>query len=249
MIFHGGGFCIGEPEDETQTCCNIVQAFSAICVSVQYRLAPDFPFPYAVTDAWDALKWTAESCEALGANPDAGFIVGGTSAGGNLTAVLTHLAKEQGLSPPLTGHYLAVPHVCPADRMPEKYQHRFLSYEQNKTAPLLPQAALDLFFGSYKADHDDSVNYSILLHPAGHAALPPAYFQVCGMDPLRDEALIYESVLREEHGIETRLDVYSGSPHCFWQILPMLKSSMKFREDQIRGFGWLLKREPQQSLN
>lgn len=64
------------------------------------------------------------------------------------------------------------------------------------------------------------------------------------MDPLRDEALIYESVLREDYGIKTKFEVYPGLPHGHWGFFPMLKSSTKFRKDQVDGFGWLLGMSP-----
>jgi acetyl esterase/lipase len=243
-MFHGGGFCIGGPEGEEATCRNMVQAFGAVCISASYRLAPEFPFPYAIRDCWDALKWAATKAESFGADTSVGFLVGGTSAGGNITAVLAHLARDEKLSPPLTGQYLAIPTVCPKEKMPEKYKDRFLSYEQNKNAPVLPLAAMNMYMGGYKPDVDDTVNHTVLLHPKGHADLLPAYFQVAGLDPLRDEALIYESVLREEYSIKTKLDVYPGVPHNFWGVFPMLRQSIKFRKDQVNGFGWLLGKTP-----
>ena len=240
LMFHGGGFCMGRPEAEESTCRNLVQVFGAVCVSASYRLAPNFPFPYAINDSWDALKWAAAKAESFGADPSVGFIVGGSSAGGNITAVLAHLARDEKLFPPLTGQYLAIPVVCPQEKMPEKYKDRFLSHEQNKNGPGLGAAAINMFMGAYKPDVDDTVNHTVLLHPKGHGDLPPAYFQVAGMDPLRDEALIYESMLREEYGVGTKIDVYPGMPHGHWEIFPMLQASIAFRNDQVNGFGWLL---------
>lgn len=74
----------------------------------------------------------------------------------------------------------------------------------------------------------------------GHRGLPPAYLQVCGLDPFRDEALIYERVLREEAGVPTRLDVYPGFGHYFWTNYPRLSQSKAFVEDTLRGVAWLL---------
>lgn len=157
VMIHGGGFCIGSPEGEEQTCRNLVQAFGAVCVSISYRLAPDFKFPHAPNDCWDALKWAAANAQSLGADPSQGFVVGGTSAGGNLTAVLAHLARDEGLSPPLTGQYLAIPAVGGKECIPEKYRDRFYSYEQNKDVPVLPVAAVDMFMKGYAPNTDDHV--------------------------------------------------------------------------------------------
>ncbi|KAL9106215.1 MAG: hypothetical protein Q9227_008748 [Pyrenula ochraceoflavens] len=242
VLFHGGGFCMGAPEGEIQTARNVTQAFGATCLSAAYRLAPEHPFPVAPDDAWDALQWAAANAETLGANPKAGFVVGGTSAGGNIAASLALRARDNGLSPPLTGQYLAIPAVCGPPYMPEKYKDLQTSYQQNYHAPVLPQAAIDMFMESYKPDSANWL-HTPMIHPKGHAALPPAYFQVCGMDPLRDEAVIYEMKLQEQ-GIKTKFDMYPGLPHGFWGFFPALSSSNKFREEQVAGLGWLLGKEP-----
>lgn len=244
VMYHGGGFCIGAPEGEEQSCRNFVQAFGAVCISASYRLAPEFKFPYAVKDSWDALKWAAENAKSWGADPSVGFIVGGTSAGGNIAAVLSHVARDEGLSPPLTGQYLAIPAILPESKVPEKYKKYFLSYEQNKNAPVLPVAAIDMFMDAYEPDNDDGIWFAAFNHPKGHKDLPAAFFQVDGLDPLRDEGLIYERVLREEYGIKTKLNVYPGLPHGHWGFFPFLKSSSKFRKEQVQGLSWLLGREP-----
>src|SRR5271156_4107009 len=80
VMFHGGGFCVGAPEGEEQSCRSFVQAFGATCVSAAYRLGPENPFPYAVNDSYDALKWATANAKSFGADPSAGFAVGGTSA-------------------------------------------------------------------------------------------------------------------------------------------------------------------------
>jgi acetyl esterase/lipase len=150
VMFHGGGFCLGDPEGEEQSCRAFVQAFGAVCVSAGYRLGPEFKFPHSPNDAWDALQWAASKATEFGADPSKGFVVGGTSAGGNLSAVLALLARDEKLSPPLTGQYLSIPAVTPSKSyVPEKYQHMYLSMEQNaEGVPILPKAAIDMFMVS-----------------------------------------------------------------------------------------------------
>lgn len=70
--------------------------------------------------------------------------------------------------------------------------------------------------------------------------MPPAYMQIAGMDPLRDHGLIYNRVLREEYGVQTRVDLYSGFGHMFWTNWPDMKESHEFVEDTIKGMRWLL---------
>lgn len=65
------------------------------------------------------------------------------------------------------------------------------------------------------------------------------------MDPLRDEGLIYATMLEKDHGIRTRVEVYPGLPHGHWGFFPFLQASAKYRKDQINGIGWLLGMQPQ----
>lgn len=80
-----------------------------------------------------------------------------------------------------------------------------------------------------------------------HEGLPPAYVQICGADPLRDEGLIYEQVLREESGVRTRLDVFPGLPHGFWSWFPQAEFSKDFQVKTMEGLEWLLKQSSSQA--
>jgi len=90
---------------------------------------------------------TAANFEQLNADPSAGFVVGGVSAGGNVAAVLAHLARDDKLSPPLTGQILIIPTVLDVEVVPQKYQAEYLSQEQNKDAPFIPKPVQDMFMG------------------------------------------------------------------------------------------------------
>lgn len=91
---------------------------------------------------------------------------------------------------------------------------------------------------AYKPDPKSPEGYA-LLNPKGHKGLPKAYIQICGMDPLRDDGLIYEEVLRE-NGVKTRIDIYPGLPHEFWLFLTQLESSKKWKREFVEGVRWLL---------
>ncbi|ORY69834.1 alpha/beta hydrolase fold-3 domain-containing protein [Pseudomassariella vexata] len=252
VMYHEGGWSMGDLTDEEVNCRLFSRDLGAVCVNVDYRLAPEYPFPTWINDAWDALQWTAQNAGELGANPSRGFIVGGGSAGGNISAVLAHLARDNNLSPPLTGQYLCVPVITcfmAPDLLPEKYRAEYLSHPA-VTPNLDPVIRIGKSVRNdmnltLKADLDSPLMAPFLFGERteqGHKGVPPAYFQVCGLDPLRDEALIYERVLREENGIETRLDLYPGLGHYFWTNWPELESSRRFVEDTVRGMRWLLER-------
>lgn len=255
VLYHGGGSCIGYPEMELELARRLVQTFSAICVLPSYRLAPEYPFPYAINDSWDALQWLANelnsttSLTLCKADASSGFIIGGTSAGGCITSSLAHLARDNHLNPPLTGQMNSIGSVMHENHVPKKYQSRYLSKQQNKHAPVVDEHFYNLMRDAYKPDPTSSLMYSFDQHypptedgnvKADHMSLPPAYFQCCGLDMSRDDQLIYERVLREECGVPTRVDLYPGLPHGWWSMLPHLKSSKQRLEDTVAGMGWLL---------
>lgn len=136
---------------------------------------------------------------------------------------------------------LLIPVLVDPSVVPEKYKSMYQSYKQNKDAPVLPASAMDLFMDNYKPDVASQL-FSALLHPKGHSGLPPVFFQVCGMDPLRDEALIYEKILREDYDVKTKLEVYQGCPHGFWSFFPNSKAANRFVEDTTKGMTWLLEK-------
>lgn len=241
VMYHGGGFSIGGLENEELLCRLLCGQLGIVAVNVDYRLAPEYKFPTAHNDCWDATKWAAENASQLSADPSKGFIIGGTSAGGNIAATISHLARDEKFSPPLTGCHMMIPAICAVDALPEKYKKDQHSWEQNKNAAILSRKACDLFYDCYLPVADrGSELFSPLLFKTGHACLPPSYFQICGQDPLRDEALIYERVLREDEGLKTKVDVYPGLPHGFWSVFPKIESSKRFVEESVKGVKWLL---------
>ncbi|KAG0649279.1 AB hydrolase superfamily [Hyphodiscus hymeniophilus] len=241
VFWHGGGFCLGDCDNEVALCRKWTE-LGGVAVNVDYRLAPENPFPKAVEDAFDSLLWTSSHLTELGINPEKGFIVGGVSAGANLAAVVTHLYLGEKLEPMISGQYLSIPSICEPGGLPEKYKDMYLSREQNKDGLVLNQKSIDMFEGYYKPDSTSPLR-SPLIFPS-HEGLPPAYFQVSGADPLRDEGLIYEQVLREDSGVKTRLDIFPGLPHGFWSWFPQAEFSKDFQLKTVDGLKWLLEQGP-----
>jgi len=151
VFYHGGGFCLGGLENEELNCRLFAQKLGCVCVNVDYRLAPENKFPTAVLDSWDTLQWAAANTKKLGADPSKGFVIGGTSAGGNIAAALALLARDEKLDPPLTGVSLLIPALTGLDAIPEQYKDEILSYEQNKDAPILGRGAIDTFMGMVRS--------------------------------------------------------------------------------------------------
>lgn len=245
VYLHGGGWTIGSPEDTTASCRNLVKKLGVVCIAPSYRLGPEDPFPAGINDTWDSLQWIAAHAEEeIGVSLAKGFIVGGSSAGGNMAAVISHLARDERLNPAISGLFLLAPLILPTqskDALSDKYKDIYISRTQPEcqTDPVLTPAMERMFHDAAQSDKRSPLHVPYIW-PTGHKNLPKTYFQVCGMDILRDENLIYEQMLREEAGIQTKLDVYPGMPHVFWGIFPQLAQSKKASIDLVEGIKWLL---------
>ncbi|KAF2798156.1 hypothetical protein K505DRAFT_357779 [Melanomma pulvis-pyrius CBS 109.77] len=242
VYYHGGGWGFGFPEVNEPIFEILTKELGFTVVGVAYRLAPEHTFPTAANDAYDSLKWAAENASKLGSDPSKGIIVSGTSAGGNIAAVAAHEAMDQKLSPPLTGVFLNIPVLVHPDVVPDRYKPHYTSEEEFKEGIILDRKGMEFFYSEYKVDPKSKL-INPLLWPGGHKTQPPTYLQVCGMDPLRDDSLIYESLLKEG-GVATRLDVYSGIPHAGLDLLPMLSQAKKSLRDMKAGVQWLLSQKP-----
>ncbi len=243
VYYHFGGYCVGTNALAIPLCRNLVQRFNAVCINVDYRLAPEHKFPTPINDCWDALQWAAKNATELRADPSYGFIVSGESSGGNIAIVLSHLARGHNLSPPITGQFLSLPSCLPPEIVQEKYKPYYHSWEQAEGSPKLFGYVMTTMFREAHGADATSPLFAAFNDPKGHAGMPPAYFQICGLDPVRDEGLLYEKVLREEYGVATKLDLYPGVPHAFWQVYPAFEMTQQANLDMIEGFAWLLARK------
>lgn len=238
VLIFGGGFISGSKDQLTGYARAMVRLFGAVVVNISYRLAPEHKFPKGQEDCWDSVQWLAAHAEELGADPTLGFIVGGVSAGGTSSLVVTQLAVEHKLSPPITGQWLSVPAIMDAQHVPQKYRKLFLSREQNASAPIVSADALAAF-KHHTAWGDSSPLRFPVLSPTPLKDLPPTYIQADGMDPLRDDALIYEEMLKEA-GVKTKIDLYAGCPHGHFSFMPGIEVSERAEGDIMVGVGWLL---------
>lgn len=256
MMFHEGAWMMGDLTDEDLNCRMFARDLGAVCVNVEYRympadsneciprltcpsLAPEHPFPTGVNDCYDALLWATSNASTLNADPKHGLIVGGASAGGNLAAVLALLSRDNKLSPPITGQYLCVPALLPDTNVPAHLAHLYTSRLQNIHDPVLKGGLQPGGVEAIYAPETKSPLWDPYSHPDGHAGVARAFFQVGGLDPLRDEAVLYDRKLREA-GVMTRFELYGGYGHMFWTNFPELEESGRFVRDTLRGVKWLL---------
>ncbi|ODQ92091.1 lipase [Mycolicibacterium flavescens] len=208
IYIHGGGWVVGDLDSYDGIARRHALGADAVVVSLSYRLAPEHPFPAAVDDVWAATRWVAEHAADLGADPDR-VAVAGDSAGGNLAAVVTQLARDAG-GPALAFQLLWYPSTTFDLSLP--------SFTENADAPILGTAAASGFSRWYIGDLDMSDAPATLVpaRAADLSGLPPAYIAVAGHDPLRDDGIRYGELLTaagvpvEVHNAETLVHGYVG---------------------------------------
>lgn len=240
VLIFGGGFFMGNCFQMGPTARALTDLYGATVICISYRLAPEHPWPQPHHDGWDNLVWIAANAASLGASTEAGFVLGGSSAGGNIAAVLAQKSMKEKLAAPLTGLWMDVSMVfAKPENCPEKYKHLYISHGQNENAPgLLTKQAIQYIRSASKAD-GFSPDFSPVNAENPHVGMPRTFIQATGMDMYRDDAIIYWTMLRE-HGVQARLKVYPGVPHGHANLYPGLKASTEARVDTLEGLGWLL---------
>jgi acetyl esterase/lipase len=159
--------------------------------------------------------------------------------------VLATLARDEKLDPPLTGVYLCVPALLNPAHVPEKYRSEYISWSENTHDPVLknsggPRDTVYKGLQEVVGYDPESPLFDSTYSSNGLKDYPPTYFEIAGMDPLRDEGLIFERMLREEYNIPTRLTLHEGFGHMFWMNFPMMSASKKAARTRLEGISWLL---------
>ncbi|OLP02924.1 esterase [Mycolicibacterium porcinum] len=227
---HGGGFVFCDLDSHDGLCRNLANLIPAVVVSVGYRLAPEHRWPTAAEDLYVATCWAVQHAADLGADP-ARVAVGGDSAGGNLAAVTTLMARDRG-GPDLAAQLLLYP-VIGANFDTESYQLFGQGFYN-------PRPALQWYWDQYVPAVADRENpYASPLHGDLHG-LPPAVVVVAGHDPLRDEGIAYTDAL-EAAGVPITRCAFDGGIHGF-MTMPMLDIAHQARRQASRGLGELLGR-------
>ncbi|KAL0940144.1 alpha beta hydrolase fold-3 domain containing protein [Colletotrichum truncatum] len=248
LYFHGGGFLFGTINSEDAACSRIAISTGVIVVNVNYRHTPEFTYPTAWNDAEDGFLWLHSNINEIGGDPEK-VVVGGISAGGQLTASLTlaqHLGKIGQDLPPIAGQVLIIPclaHVdCYEGHLKRMRDPSISSYKENENAPVLPRSMIDMFLGLLKIENPDY--YDLRLNPGNASSdqvrgLPPTTFGIAGLDPLRDEGLLYAKLLTEA-GVPTDVHIFQGVPHGFRRFGDKLSESKHWDDVTDSGIKWAL---------
>ncbi len=205
VYYHGGGWVIGDLDTCEGICRFLARESGCAVLSVDYRLAPEHPFPAAVDDAVAALAYAADRADYLGADP-ARIAVGGDSAGGNLATVAARAARD-GEAPQPVFQLLIYPVCDLSEKLP--------SYELFGEGYLLTEPEMDWFRDHYLPEPDaarDPRASPLLAEEL--SGLPPAYIATAGFDPLRDEGEAYARRLAEA-GVPVALRRHEGLLHSY----------------------------------
>ena len=205
VYYHGGGWVVGDLDTHDGVCRFLAANAGVQVLSVDYRLAPEHPFPAPVEDAWSAFAWAVENAASLAADP-ARIAVGGDSAGGNMAGVVSLLAREGGGAAPAM-QLLVYPVTDLAGEMPSRllFADGFM----------LTQVDIDHFETMYLPPGTDREDPRISIFEAADlSGLPPAYVVTAGFDPLRDEGEGYAMRMREA-GNQVALRRHPGLIHGF----------------------------------
>jgi len=227
VFFHGGAFVLGDRYTEELRCLRYSAEAGCVVVSVDYRLAPEHPFPAAVDDCYAGLQWTMSHAAELGIDPSR-VGVGGSSAGGALAAATALMARDRG-RPALVVQILNYPVID--DRMQTASMRGF------DATPMWTSGSNADMWQHYLGDPEGRGEVSAYAAP-GRATdltgLPPAYVLTAELDPLRDEGIEYASRLMAA-GVPTELHTVAGACHGFDIIAAHGALGQRAIEEQVRA--------------
>lgn len=216
LYLHGGGFAVGDLDCYHSVCSNLCARAACVVVAVDYRLAPEAPFPAAVDDCYAALEWVAANAAELAGTANRLAVVG-DSAGANLAAVLALLSRDR-QGPAIAFQALVYPVTSAA---PGQYP----SYEKFGSGYTLTRRATEYFNRLYFGLHGIAPDFrGAPLLASTLAGLPPALVQVAGYDPLHDEGIAYAERLIAD-GVAVSLVDYPGLAHGFINMTGTVKTA------------------------
>ncbi len=223
LFFHGGGFVSGSIHTHDVYALGIAESAGAEVISVNYRLAPENPYPAAAEDCYFALCWMAENADRLGIDGSR-IAIGGDSAGGALAAACTLMARDKN-GPKIKYQYLIFPTL--------DTDFDTASYIANTEDPFLTREDCIYYWRSYLQDALDTTDpYAAPMRATDLSNLPPAYILTAEHDPLRDDGERYGERLIEA-GVEATVRRAPGTIHGFVRA----RFTSKVAEEEVETLG------------
>lgn len=226
---HGGGMVLGEVAMDDDKCADIAQELNMVVASVDYRLAPEHPYPAPMEDCYSGLTWFFAQAEAMGLDPSR-IAIGGGSAGGGLAAGLALLARDRGEVAPCF-QLLTFPMLDDRNITPSSYAIEDTRV-WNRDANLAGWNA----YLSGGAGGPDVPIYAAPARATDLAGLPPAIITVGDLDMFVDEDIAYAQALLHA-GVPTELHVYPGAFHGSSVFVPDSDTSQRWKRDELAALG------------
>ena len=229
VYYHGGGFTVGSVDTHDALCRMFARDVQCVVLSVDYRLAPEYAFPTAVNDAFDALNWLHANASLHGVDP-ARIAVGGDSAGGTLATVCAVQARDAGL-PKLALQLLIYPGTSS--------HQQSASHARLAEGYLLSAETIQWFFEQYVRDPADRNDWRFAPLDGTRGSpdfggVAPAWIATAEYDPLSDEGAAYAQKLRAA-GNEVTLECYAGMIHEFFKMGGFVPDVAKAHADAVRA--------------
>ncbi|GMN01303.1 alpha/beta hydrolase [Erythrobacter sp. MTPC3] len=226
-FFHGGGFVIGDLETHHSLCTEIAALMDLPLVAVDYRCAPEAPYPAAVEDCEAAARWIAASPEALG-RPATGLIPIGDSAGGTATIVIGQQLAANPADVPIVLQVPIFPLASEAENS--------ASIAEFSDGFILTQSSMEFFDAAYQADRNDARGFPIL---GDHTTAPPTVLVTASLDPIRDSGRDYAKALADAGADFTFIEM-KGITHSFTNIRQAVPSTQADLERVIAAMKFML---------
>jgi acetyl esterase/lipase len=265
VLFHGGGFLAGSPRSLIPPMRAYAAQFHAVVASCSYPLMPTHAFPASTSAGWAVLCELARRSESLGADLQTGFVVGGVSAGATVAAVCAERAvfgweaedaewagvdAGEKLVGRITGLWLGCPYLFVPGNIPERFKDGWNSRVENATVEGLNLAGLTTVEKFLALDETTAKSglwsgANVLDRTAKSEVekleYPPVYIHVGQHDPLRDDGIVFEKILKEK-GVKTMLQLHKDDVHVSWTIMPFPRKSKNptVEESSLDGMKWLL---------
>lgn len=229
VYFHGGGWVVGDLDTQDMIARGFAHGAEAVTISVDYRLAPENPFPAAIHDGWAALNWAAHNAASLNADSNR-IAVAGDSAGGSLAAAMALRARDE--NGPTIRAQLLVYGACnyPSEETPSAIEFA--------NGPILTSDDSFFFWEQYLTDiNDQNHPWASPYRAANHANLPAAMVLTAEIDPSRDASELYGEKMRQA-GVDVEIRRYPGMIHGFLSWVGVIDSANSAMDEATQ---WLAK--------
>ncbi|MCR8845169.1 alpha/beta hydrolase [Paenibacillus sp. SC116] len=225
MWIHGGGYVMGHPDMDDALCERFVQAANCVVVSVDYRLAPEHPYPAALHDCYAGLTWMTEEAEQLGIDVER-VAIAGASGGGGLTAALALMVRDKG-GPALIFQMPLYPMIDNRNDTASSHEITAENATWNRANNV---AAWKMYLGE---NNDASeVPYAVPSRASSLEGLPPTYTCVGQLDLFRDETIEYVTRLAQA-GVDVEFHLYPGCFHVFEVFVPQAEVSQRASQSYV----------------